>query len=72
MTPAAPRTARILIVDDEEDILQAGRLLLKRHFDSVQTSRDPASLRERVRQNSFDVLLLDMNFAPARTMAPRV
>jgi len=38
-------------------------LLLKRHFASVETSRDPASLRERVRQNAFDVLLLDMNFA---------
>jgi DNA-binding NtrC family response regulator len=36
---------------------------LKRHFASVETSRDPASLRERVRQNAFDVLLLDMNFA---------
>ncbi len=56
--------ARILVVDDEEDILQAAQLLLKRHFVSVQTSRDPASLPERVRQNSFDVLLLDMNFSP--------
>src|SRR3984957_9467283 len=61
---APPNPARILVVDDEEDILQAAQLLLKRHFVSVQTSRDPASLPERVRQNSFDVLLLDMNFAP--------
>jgi two-component system, NtrC family, response regulator HydG len=60
----SPSPARILIVDDEEDILQAAQLLLKRHFASVQTSRDPASLAERARQNSFDVLLLDMNFAP--------
>lgn len=64
MTPTATSSARILVVDDEEDILQAARLLLKRHFLSVQTSRDPASLQERVRQDSFDVLLLDMNFAP--------
>lgn len=54
--------ARILVMDDEEDILQAARLLLKRHFESVQTSSDPASLPERVRQHAFDVLLLDMNF----------
>ena len=55
--------ARILVVDDEGDILQAARLLLKRHFASVETSSDPTSLPERVRQNSFDVLLLDMNFS---------
>ena len=54
--------ARILIVDDEEDILLAARLLLKRHFASVVTLRDPASLPELVRRNAFDVLLLDMNF----------
>jgi two-component system, NtrC family, response regulator HydG len=63
MAATSPASARILVVDDEEDILQAARLLLKRHFASVETSRDPASLRERVRQNAFDVLLLDMNFA---------
>ena len=41
MTPAE---ARILVVDDNEDILQAARLLLKRHFASVQTLSDPAHL----------------------------
>jgi DNA-binding NtrC family response regulator len=59
----APHTARILVVDDEEDILLAAKLLLKRHFASVETLRDPARLPELVRRNSFDVLLLDMNFA---------
>ena len=62
MTPAFPSPARILVVDDEEDILLAARLLLKRHFASVETLRDPASLPDRVRQGTFDVLLLDMNF----------
>ena len=41
MTPA---DARILVVDDNEDILQAARLLLKRHFAAVQTLSDPAHL----------------------------
>jgi two-component system response regulator HydG len=62
MTSAS--SARILVVDDQEDILQAARLLLKRHFASVQTLHDPSSLPERVRQSAFDVLLLDMNFSP--------
>jgi two-component system response regulator HydG len=61
MTPA---DARILVVDDNEDILQAARLLLKRHFASVQTLSDPAHLATLARRGNFDVLLLDMNFTP--------
>src|SRR5258707_15610061 len=56
-------SARILVIDDEEDILLAARLLLKRHFAFVQTSRDPSLLPDLVRKGAFDVLLLDMNFA---------
>ncbi|HEX5461112.1 MAG TPA: sigma-54 dependent transcriptional regulator [Steroidobacteraceae bacterium] len=62
MAQITPHPARILIVDDEEDILLAARLLLKRHFASVVTLRNPATLPELVRRNAFDVLLLDMNF----------
>ena len=61
MTPD-PGSARILVVDDEEDILVAARLLLKRHFASVQTIADPARLPDFARRGAFDVLLLDMNF----------
>jgi DNA-binding NtrC family response regulator len=61
MTPA---DARILVVDDNEDILQAARLLLKRHFAVVQTLSDPAHLANLARRDAFDVLLLDMNFTP--------
>lgn len=55
--------ARILVADDEEDILLAARLLLKRHFASVDTLTDPAAVPDWVRRNAFDVLLLDMNFS---------
>jgi len=61
MTPA---DARILVVDDNEDILAAARLLLKRYFASIQTLSDPAHLHTLVKRGSFDVLLLDMNFSP--------
>ncbi|HEX2761219.1 MAG TPA: sigma-54 dependent transcriptional regulator, partial [Rhizomicrobium sp.] len=40
------------------------RLLLKRHFSSVTTLSDPAQLATLVKRGAFDVLLLDMNFAP--------
>jgi two-component system, NtrC family, response regulator HydG len=63
LAPDAPHAARILVIDDQEDILLAARLLLKRHFASVETLRDPSSLCERVRAGRCDVVLLDMNFA---------
>ncbi|HTL91546.1 MAG TPA: response regulator [Steroidobacteraceae bacterium] len=63
MAPTPPHPARILIIDDQEDILLAARLLLKRHFASVVTLRNPATLPELVQRNAFDVLLLDMNFS---------
>src|SRR5580693_4079244 len=62
--PSIPLNARILVVDDNEDILQAARLQLKRHFTTVQTLSDPGQLQALVRRKAFDVLLLDMNFAP--------
>ena len=63
MAASLMNTARVLVVDDEEDILLAARLVLKRHFASVEALRDPSRLPELVRQGAFDVLLLDMNFA---------
>ena len=54
---------RILIIDDEPDVLTAARLLLKRHFSMVRTEQDPSLLPGFVREGAFDVLLLDMNFA---------
>lgn len=63
MPHTAPNPARILVVDDEEDVLLAARLLLKRHFAAVETLSDPAGLAAQVKAASFDVLMLDMNFA---------
>lgn len=59
---APPQDARILFVDDDEDVLRAARLLLKRHFTEVHTSSQPAALADWARRRAFDVLLLDMNF----------
>jgi two-component system, NtrC family, response regulator HydG len=55
--------ARILVVDDDEDILVAARLLLKQHFTAVEVLSEPSRVPELLRRGAFDVLLLDMNFA---------
>jgi DNA-binding NtrC family response regulator len=56
------RSGRILVVDDDPDVLTAAKLLLKRHFALVQTERDPEAT-PRLLESGFDVVLLDMNFA---------
>ena len=55
-------SSRILVVDDNEDVLSAARLLLKQHFSSIQTLNGPAGLAALAKARAFDVLLLDMNF----------
>ncbi len=57
----------ILIVDDDEDILTAGRLLLRRQFGSVTTCRNPERIPELMADNDIDVVLLDMNFGPGES-----
>jgi DNA-binding NtrC family response regulator len=57
-----PEESRILVVDDDRDILVAARLLLKRHFDVVVTTNQPEDIPARLAEIPFDVVLLDMNF----------
>lgn len=55
--------AAILIVDDNPGVLSAGKLLLKRHFAAVETTRNPEDIPELMRNRRFDIILLDMNFS---------
>jgi DNA-binding NtrC family response regulator len=53
----------ILVVDDQQDILMAVRLLLKQNGWDVHTEQDPRNLPGVLAHRSFDVILLDMNFS---------
>ncbi|HWM85177.1 MAG TPA: sigma-54 dependent transcriptional regulator [Kofleriaceae bacterium] len=53
---------RILIVEDDRDILVAAKLLLKRHFSEVVTATEPERIPELMAVAPFDAVLLDMNF----------
>ena len=57
----------VLIVDDDEDILTAGRLLLRREFGDVITCSDPGKVPVLFKEHSVDVVLLDMNFGPGES-----
>ena len=57
-----PKHARILVVDDESDVLFALKLLLKTEVREVVTEKNPELLLSLLRQQHFDAVLLDMNY----------
>jgi DNA-binding NtrC family response regulator len=61
------KSGKILIIDDDEDILQAARLLLKQHVTQVHTEKTPDALPSLLKNDSYDVIFLDMNFAKGAT-----
>lgn len=60
-------SGNILIVDDDEDILTASRLLLRREFAAVTTCNDPRNVPKLLGDHDIDVVLLDMNFGPGQS-----
>jgi DNA-binding NtrC family response regulator len=53
---------RVLIVDDDEDVLFAAELLLSEHVAQVRTETRPQRIPELLGRERFDLVLLDMNF----------
>jgi two-component system, NtrC family, response regulator HydG len=56
------RNATILIIDDDTDVLTAVKLLLKTEVKEVVTEKNPENIRSLLAKQSFDLILLDMNF----------
>ncbi len=54
---------RILIADDQADVLAALRLLLKSERFQIETASSPASILKAVESQVFDVVLIDLNYA---------
>lgn len=58
-----PKTeAKILVVDDDIDVLNTARMYLKQQFTLVQIENNPENIALHFDRESFDVVLLDMNF----------
>jgi DNA-binding NtrC family response regulator len=56
------KTGKILIVDDNEDLLKAAKMFLKRHFAQIDLETNPEAIPNILNNESYDVILLDMNF----------
>jgi two-component system, NtrC family, response regulator HydG len=56
------KKGKILVADDNEEILVALRLFLLNHFELVIPEKNPEMILSRMQKDSFDVIILDMNF----------
>ena len=55
--------AKILIVDDDEDVLLAAKMLLKKQHYHVIIEKNPKKIPFLLNNDTYDVILLDMNFS---------
>jgi DNA-binding NtrC family response regulator len=60
--PAGSRISCVLIADDQRDVLDALKLLLKGEPFAVETASSPAGVLSAVGKAAFDALLIDLNY----------
>ncbi len=57
------KKGKLLIVDDNKNVLTALTRLLEMEFDQVHTASNPNLIHNLVQSNDYDTILLDMNFS---------
>jgi len=55
-------TAKILVIDDDPDVLHTARFVLKPYFTQISVESNPQQLNFLISQEQYDVVLLDMNY----------
>jgi DNA-binding NtrC family response regulator len=58
-----PPSPRALVADDQPDVLEALRLLLKAEGYTIETAASPAALLVAAEAGEHDVVLIDLNYA---------
>jgi DNA-binding NtrC family response regulator len=61
------KSGKVLLIDDDEDILQAARLFLKQHVALVHSEKNPENIPVLLKNEAYDVIFLDMNFSQGAT-----
>ncbi len=56
------KNAKILVIDDDADVLTALRLLLKPIVKEVVTEKNPSNITSQIEKAHYDIIVLDMNF----------
>ena len=60
-------TGKILVVDDNQEILKALKYFLEDFFEQVVIEKNPNNLPSILKQTKFDLYILDMNFTPGES-----
>ena len=63
----AKKQGKILIIDDDRDVLYTAKMILKPHYETVLTEDTPNRIETLLSSHQYDVILLDMNFKPGAT-----
>ena len=58
-----PSQVRILIADDQPDVLEALRLLLKREGYKIESAESPQQVLQMVENREYDAALIDLNYS---------
>jgi DNA-binding NtrC family response regulator len=59
--------SKILVIDDDKDILLSTKVVLKKDFKEIKTVSNPEDIIPYIEKKIFDVILLDMNFTTGAT-----
>ncbi len=62
MTAPDSSTLRILVADDQPDVLEALRLLLKTEGYQIETVKSPAAVIKAIEARDFSLVLMDLNY----------
>jgi len=60
-------TAKVLVIDDDLDVLYTAQQVLKRHFSQVSTQSSAQLALKALTEEGADIVVLDMNVAPGIT-----
>src|ERR1700761_2664686 len=58
-----PSQTRILIADDQPDVLEALRLLLKREGYKIESAESPQQVLQMIENREYDAALIDLNYS---------
>src|SRR6188472_1336510 len=62
-SPVTTSAARILIADDQPDVIEALRLLIKPEGFQIDTVDSPGAVLRAIERREYDVILMDLNYA---------
>ena len=61
--PSSVKNPSILVADDQADVLESLRLLLKGEGFEIESAASPSAILTSVESRDFDVVLMDLNYA---------